>query len=105
MTDGGLPVNWWVRTKGIPPTIALFVRDSWGRLHQWRLELHDQWKAILMKAWSIRLIVFFALVEIVYDISPAFQDTVPLKVYVPIRALAVGLTILARVTKQKGVDE
>lgn len=95
----------WMRTKSIPPTMALFFKDRLGKIHQFRLELVDDAKSILLKAWSVRLIVFFGAVEIAYDVTPLFQELVPLRYYVPVRVLAVGLTIYARVTKQQGVEE
>lgn len=66
------------------------------------IKIHEDFKHILLHAWSVRLILFFAAVEIGYDLSPAFQDVLPLIYYVPIRVAFVVLTILARVTKQNG---
>lgn len=68
------------------------------------LKIRKDFLMILMHAWSVRLIVFFAVVEIGYDITPAFQDAVPLRYYVPVRVLFVLATIWARITKQPGFD-
>lgn len=97
-------VSGWVRFKGIPPTIAFFFKDRWGRITQWRLTLVEDWKNFLKRAWSVRFIVGAQLLAFAYAVWPAFQELVPLGWFVAGHAVLSVLTIIAQIMPQQGVN-
>lgn len=97
--------NLWMRARGIPPLLATWWRDKYGRLHSMRVELVADFKEFLMKAWSVKLIVGQFVLDLAYDLTPAMQDIIPLKVYLPVRGVIVALTLVSQITKQKGLRE
>ena len=110
--DGSTPddgshqkVTWWMRVRGIPPMLALTIKDRFGELHVWRLKVRDDFKHILLRAWSIRVIIFGGFIQGLLLIWSALVDVLPLWIYVTVGILTQILAVVARCLKQPGFEE
>ena len=67
------------------------------------MKLHDNWKDILRRAWSIRLMLLAGLLSGCEVILPLFIDAMPRNVFAILSLLAVSGAFVARLVAQKDV--
>lgn len=67
--------------------------------------LIDNWRAILARAWSIRIAIFWGIVSGLAAAWPALDEVVPIRLFVAGSVLISVALVVARVTKQPGVEE
>lgn len=67
------------------------------------MKLYDNWREILRKAWSIRLMLLAGLLTGCEVILPLFTDTMPRNVFAILSMLAVSGAFVARLVAQKDV--
>ena len=67
------------------------------------MKLLDEWRLILIKAWSIRLWALAALFEAAGMVLPLFVDSMPRVAFSLLSLVAAGGGIWARLIEQKGV--
>lgn len=65
--------------------------------------LKEDWKNILHKAWSIRLMLMAGLLSGVEVVFPLFVDAFPRGVFAALSALFTGAAFVARIVVQKEV--
>ena len=71
---------------------------AWADAHlvaNWR-----QWHRL----WSVRIAIFWTVIEAVYTAFPAFQDTMPPWVFLCACVFISLLLLFARLTHQPGLD-
>jgi len=66
-----------------------------------RTLLHD-WKYILRKAWSIRLLIVAGLLSGIEVVLPLFADGLPRGLFAALTFVAVSGAFVARLMAQKG---
>ena len=67
------------------------------------MTLYPNWREILRKAWSVRLMVLAALLSGVEVVVPLFADTLPHGVFATLSGLSVSAAFVARLVAQKDV--
>lgn len=67
------------------------------------MKLYDNWRSIVRKAWSIRLMVVAAVLSGFEVILPFFQDLVPRGAFAALSFAAVAGAFVARIVAQKDV--
>lgn len=67
------------------------------------MKLYDNWREILRKAWSIRLMLLAGLLTGCEVILPLFIDAMPRNVFAILSLLAVSGAFVARLVAQKDV--
>lgn len=67
------------------------------------MKLYDNWKDILRRAWSIRLMLLAGLLSGGEVILPLFIDAMPRNVFAILSLLAVSGAFVARLVAQKDV--
>jgi hypothetical protein len=67
------------------------------------MKLYDNWKDILRRAWSIRLMLLAGLLSGCEVILPLFIDAMPRNVFAILSLLAVSGAFVARLVAQKDV--
>jgi hypothetical protein len=67
------------------------------------MKLYDNWKDILRRAWSIRLMLLAGLLSGCEVILPLFIDAMPRNVFAILSMMAVSGAFVARLVAQKGV--
>ena len=65
------------------------------------MKLHSNWRLILRKAWSIRLVVLSAIFSAAQLVIPVYGDVLPRDAFAILSALACAGAIIARVFTQK----
>lgn len=65
------------------------------------MKLHSNWKLILRRAWSIRLIILSALFSAAELVIPVYGDVLPRDAFAILSAIACAGAIIARVVTQK----
>lgn len=69
------------------------------------IHLAPDWKDILKKAWSVRLMILAGILTAIEVVLPLFFDAIPRNVF----AVAIGITtaaaLVARLIAQKDLDE
>lgn len=68
------------------------------------MKLTTEWKKIIKKAWSIRLMVVAALLSGIEVILPFFSGSIPKGSFAGLSFLAVSSAFVARLVAQKDVD-
>lgn len=66
--------------------------------------LHN-WRAVLKRAWSIRLMLLAGLFSSAEILLPMFAGDLPRGVFAVLTVLSVTGAIVARVAVQKGLDD
>jgi hypothetical protein len=69
------------------------------------MKLVSNWKRIMRKAWSIRLMLAAGLLSGVEAVLPLFVDSLPRGVFAGLSITIITGAMVARVTAQKGVDD
>lgn len=68
------------------------------------MKLAADWKIILRKAWSIRLMLLAGLLSGAEVILPMFGDGLPRGAFAALSFIIVGGAFVARLTAQKDLD-
>lgn len=63
------------------------------------------WKRVLRKAWSIRLMLVAGLLTGCETILPLYQDSIPRGTFAVLSMLVTVFAIVARVVAQKGMHD
>lgn len=69
------------------------------------MKLLPNWKKIVTKAWSIRLLAVAGLLSGCEAALPLFADTLPRGTFAVLSFFAVGGAFVARLVAQKDVDD
>lgn len=67
--------------------------------------LIDNWKLVLKKAWSVRLIVLAAALSGIEAVMPFFEEAFPRGVFAAASGLVTAAALLARVIAQRDVSD
>jgi hypothetical protein len=67
------------------------------------MHIKDDWRQIVRKAWSIRLMVLAFALTMVEVMLPFFSDAVPPRMFAILSGLAVAGAFVARLVAQKDV--
>ena len=67
-------------------------------------ELKPDWKTIVRRAWSVRLMVLAALLSGAEVILPLFSQAMPRNLFAALSFVAVAGAFVARLLVQKEVD-
>lgn len=65
------------------------------------MKILDDWKTILKKAWSIRLMLMAGILSGIEVVLPLFIDTFPRGVFAVLSILFTGAAFVARIMAQK----
>lgn len=68
------------------------------------MKLTCDWKEILKKAWSVRLMILAALLSGVEVALPFFSSVIPAGIFAALSFLAVSTAFVARLVAQKDLD-
>ena len=68
------------------------------------MKLIDDWKKILKKAWSVRLLVIAGLLTGVEIILPLLVDSFPRGLFAALSFVFTAAAFVARIVAQKGFD-
>lgn len=69
------------------------------------MKLVWNWREVLRKAWSVRLMILAAVLSGVEVALPFFGDSLPRGVFALLSMLVVGGAFVARLMAQKGLSE
>lgn len=67
------------------------------------MQLYDNWREIIRRAWSIRFMVLAGLLTAAEVILPMFEEHFPRGVFAGLSGLAVTAAFVARLVAQKDV--
>lgn len=67
------------------------------------MKLYENWRSILRKAWSLRLMALAFVLTMAEVMLPFFSDAVPPKLFATLSGLAVAGAFVARLVAQKDV--
>lgn len=67
------------------------------------MKLYDNWKDILRRAWSIRLMLLAGVLSGCEVILPLFTDAMPRSLFAVLSMLAVSGAFVSRLVAQKDV--
>ena len=65
------------------------------------MTLHDNWRTLLRKAWSVRLMVLAFLLTMAEVMLPFFSEAVPPRMFAVLSGLAVAGAFVSRLVAQK----
>lgn len=68
------------------------------------MRLYDNWRQILKRAWSIRLMLLAGLLTGCEVILPLFADVFPRNLFAILSFIAVAGALVARIVAQKGLE-
>lgn len=68
------------------------------------MKLYDNWKDILRKAWSIRLMVLAGVLSAVEVILPLFADAIPRGTFAALSGITVAAAFVARLVAQQDIE-
>ncbi len=69
------------------------------------MRLDKDWKDIVKKAWSIRLILLAGVLSGAEVILPLFQDAFPRGIFAVLSMITIALAFWARITVQKDLEK
>lgn len=67
------------------------------------MKLYDNWKEIVLKAWSIRFMLLAGLLSGVEVALPFFEGYFPRGVFAALSGVSVGAAFVARLVAQRDV--
>lgn len=67
------------------------------------MNLDGNWRAIVRRAWSFRLMALAVVLSATEAVLPLFQDRFPPGLFAGLTALAVAGAMIARVVAQEGL--
>ena len=65
------------------------------------MTLHDNWKTLIRKAWSVRFMVLAFALTMAEVMLPFFSDAVPPRLFAVLSGLAVAGAFVSRLVAQK----
>ena len=65
------------------------------------MTLHDNWRDLIRKAWSVKFMVLAFLLTMAEVTLPFFSDAVPPKLFAVLSGLAVAGAFVSRLIAQK----
>lgn len=68
------------------------------------MKLIDDWKRIVRRAWSFRLMALAAILSGAEVVLPLFGDSIPRGLFAVLSFVAVGGGLVARLVAQNGVN-
>ena len=68
------------------------------------MKLYDNWKDILRKAWSIRLMVLAGVLSAVEVVLPLFADSIPRGTFAALSGVTVAAAFVARLVAQQDIE-
>lgn len=68
------------------------------------MSLHPDWKLIIKKAWSFRLIAIAALLSGLETVLPMFEASFPKGIFSAASGVVTAVALLARVVAQKDMN-
>lgn len=68
------------------------------------MTLHDNWRTLLRKAWSVKFMVLAFLLTMAEVMLPFFSDAVPPKLFAVLSGLAVAGAFVSRLIAQKDMQ-
>lgn len=69
------------------------------------MTLLPNWKRVVRRAWSVRLMVLAGLLTGCEAILPLYQEAIPRGAFAVLSMLAIVGGFVARIVAQKGVDD
>lgn len=69
------------------------------------ITLYDNWKTIIKKAWSIRLMLLAGLLSGCEVIVPLFADALPRNIFAVLSGMSVMGALIARLVVQKDLPQ
>ena len=69
------------------------------------MALIHNWKQILKKAWSVRLMLLAGILSGVEIALPLFADALPRGTFAALSGLSVAAAFVARLMAQKGIEQ
>lgn len=67
------------------------------------MKLYDNWRDILRKAWSVRLMALAAVMSAAEVIVPLYADAIPQSLFAVLSGVSVAGAFVARLVAQKDV--
>lgn len=68
------------------------------------MKLYDNWRDILKKAWSIRLMVLAGVLSAVEVVLPLFADSIPRGIFAALSGVTVAGAFVARLIAQQDIE-
>jgi hypothetical protein len=68
------------------------------------MRLRKNWRTILRKAWTIRILILAGLLTALEVILPHFSEAIPHAVFASVNGMLVGSAFVARLMAQKEID-
>lgn len=68
------------------------------------MKLYDNWKDIVRKAWSIRLMVLAGVLSAVEVVLPLFADSIPRGTFAALSGITVAAAFVARLVAQQDIE-
>ena len=65
------------------------------------MTLHDNWRDLIRKAWSVKFMVLAFLLTMAEVMLPFFSDAVPPRMFAVLSGLAVAGAFVSRLVTQK----
>jgi len=65
------------------------------------MTLHDNWRDLIRKAWSVKFMVLAFLLTMAEVMLPFFSDAVPPRMFAVLSGLAVAGAFVSRLVAQK----
>lgn len=69
------------------------------------MQLLKNWKRILRKAWSVRLMILAGLLSGAEVVLPLLSDNMPRGVFAGLSMIVVSSAFIARIVVQRGMDD
>jgi hypothetical protein len=67
------------------------------------MKLYSNWKEILVKAWSIRLMLMAGVLSGIEVVLPLFHDSIPKNIFAALSLVFVTLAFVSRLVAQRDV--
>lgn len=68
------------------------------------MKLYDNWKDIVRKAWSIRLMILAAILSATEVILPLFADVIARGTFAALSGVTVAAAFVARLVAQQDIE-
>lgn len=68
------------------------------------MKLYDNWRQILKKAWSIRLMILAGVLSAVEVVLPLFADSIPRGTFAALSGVTVAAAFVARLVAQQDIE-
>lgn len=69
------------------------------------MKLVDNWKSIIKRAWSLRLMILAAILSGVEVVLPFLSESIPRGTFAVLSGITVAAAFVARLVAQKGISE